>query len=98
MFLTPYKEIAARLLANGDRGWQDPNMFETPDDGSDDPGMLKQDGEIFDTARRINCIHFKNIVVEDFLKGLLGIPLVGGKTNLDLTPVRVLESCFLQSS
>lgn len=67
-------------------------MFDAPDDGSDDPRMLKQDDEIFDTARRINCIHFKNIVVEDFLKGLLGIPHVGGKTNLDLVPVCVLET------
>lgn len=46
-----------------------------------------QDKKIFENARLINCAQFRNIVMEDFLKGLLGIPLVGPSANFDVLAV-----------
>jgi len=46
--------------------------------------LTTQDDKIFQTARSINCAQFKNIVMEDFLKGLMGLRNVGPSPNIDL--------------
>ncbi|TFK59933.1 hypothetical protein BDN72DRAFT_905407 [Pluteus cervinus] len=46
----------------------------------------KQDSEewIFSTACIINCLQFQNVIIEDVLHGLTGLPLVGPWTKLDI--------------
>ncbi|EPQ54046.1 heme peroxidase [Gloeophyllum trabeum ATCC 11539] len=89
MFLTPaaqallivwnrnHNSIANRLLLEGG--------FPLPTEDSFSQQKLKeQDDKIFRTARLINCAMFKKVIVEDVLKGLLGLPSVGSTLNLDL--------------
>ena len=45
---------------------------------------LTQDNEIFDVARSITCIHFMNVIREDFLKGLAGMPIAGPSAQADI--------------
>ena len=67
-------------MVNNEEGiWVDP----------DAPGVLsskveEQDDQIFEKARRINCVHFKNIVAEDFFKCLLGMHSVDKSPNYDV--------------
>ena len=70
-YLTPWlsiisQYIAQMLLSINERGaYQDPPP-------SDILMREKQDEEIFQTARLINCGHFKSIVVSDFLSAIAG--------------------------
>ena len=47
-----------------------------------------QDENIFHIARSITCIHFMNVVREDFLKGLAGMPIVGPSAQVDFLYVK----------
>ena len=53
---------------------------------------LTQDNEIFDVARSITCIHFVNVVREDFLKGLVGMPIAGPSAQVDILYVKSIFS------
>ena len=67
--------MAKQLLSfNEDDEWKDPAPEES----------LTQDNEIFRKARSITCIHFVNVVREDFLKGLVGMPMVGPSAQVDI--------------
>ncbi|KAF8890657.1 heme peroxidase [Infundibulicybe gibba] len=74
-----HNSIARRLLINNEsKKW-------SPLDSLTSRGsQMLQDDEIYEIARSINCAHFRNIVMEDFVKGLLGLPLVGDSPHLDL--------------
>lgn len=77
------KYYASRLLENNEGNrWVDPS-------NSSPSEVLEQDDAIFNTARLINTIKFRSVVVEDFLKGLLGLPNVGNGLGLDLFSVRI---------
>ena len=79
------KHIAERLLLNNeDNRWVDSSDYPSSENGELDDNVQKQDDEIFAIARLINCVQFKNVVAEDFLKILMGLPHVGGSTNLDI--------------
>ncbi|KAF8630028.1 hypothetical protein AX15_003143 [Amanita polypyramis BW_CC] len=93
--------VAKQLLLYNECGkWQDPSKLETYE-------CLTQDDEIFNIARPITCIHFINVIKEDFLKGLLGLPFVeqsdilnvlrtiDGRTNDKEGYPSVVESFFL---
>ncbi|KDQ11187.1 hypothetical protein BOTBODRAFT_35487 [Botryobasidium botryosum FD-172 SS1] len=68
LFNRNHNYIARRLLEENEHGkWLDPAKL----DGDQD--LREQDDEIFELARRINCGLFRNIVVNDFLKSLMGM-------------------------
>ncbi|KAG6864426.1 hypothetical protein C0991_009578 [Blastosporella zonata] len=71
------------LLTNEGKKWVDPLEHDSPD-GNISSGLLAQDNEIFRIAKDINCVQFKNVVVEDFLKVLAGVHHVGPGPSLDV--------------
>ncbi|KIM75809.1 hypothetical protein PILCRDRAFT_665455 [Piloderma croceum F 1598] len=77
--------IAHRLLENNEqKRWRDPSTLPSPIGDEPHPESTIQDDEIFKMARLINRQAFRNVVVEDFLKGLLGLANVGSSAGLDL--------------
>jgi len=79
------KFIARHLLLNNEgKGWVNPLDYPFSPDGILTARLQTQDNEIFATARLINCVQFKNVVAEDFLKVLMGLPNVGKSANLDI--------------
>jgi len=88
------KHIARRLLQNNEQErWRDPLTYSSsiPDPSLSE--LAQQDDEIFKMARLINCGTFKNVIVEDFLKGLLGLANVGYNAGLDLFKVTYIPLC-----
>ncbi|KAF8064897.1 hypothetical protein FPV67DRAFT_1500614 [Lyophyllum atratum] len=76
--------IARRLLLNNEQEkWVEPAEQRSAEDTLS-PRLRSQDDEIFKIARAINCIQFKNVFVEDFLKVILGLPSAGPGPNLDV--------------
>jgi hypothetical protein len=69
-------------LNNEGKKWVDPSGYPTSPGGILPTGLQTQDDEIFTIARLINCVQFKNLVAEDFLKILIGLPNVGKSANL----------------
>jgi hypothetical protein len=64
--------IAEELLKKNERGnWSDPPP-------QDPVAFAKQDNEIFQTARLINCQHFVNVVITDYVGGVMGMAARGG--------------------
>jgi hypothetical protein len=87
------KFIARHLLLNNEgKRWVDPSEYPSSPDGVLTARFQTQDNEIFAFARLINCVQFKNIVSEDFLKLLIGLPSVGKSANLDILMVIPLLS------
>ncbi|TFK40587.1 heme peroxidase [Crucibulum laeve] len=77
--------IARRLLEANEKEFTPLEAFAKSSDGTSDlSSMEQQDDKIFKIARSINCFHFKNAVIEDFCKGLLGLPSTGPGPKLDL--------------
>ncbi|KAF8325513.1 hypothetical protein F5887DRAFT_1085399 [Amanita rubescens] len=69
--------VAKQLLSyNEGNQWKDRDLSSEQ--------FLTQDNEIFDLARSITCIHFMNVVKEDFLKGLIGMPMAGPRAQVDI--------------
>ncbi|KAJ6451412.1 heme peroxidase [Mycena sanguinolenta] len=68
LFNRNHNYIAEMLLKINERGrWSDPPTAN--------PELsAQQDEEIFQTARLVNCGHFRSIVVNDYAVGLLGLP------------------------
>jgi hypothetical protein len=80
-----YKFVAERLRLNNENNkWVNPSDYSSSVDGVLDSRLQLQDDEIFTIARLINCVQFKNVVSEDFLKVLIGLPHVGESANLDI--------------
>ncbi|KAF8724506.1 hypothetical protein AX14_008737 [Amanita brunnescens Koide BX004] len=71
--------VAKQLLSyNEDNQWKDPDNLMLSEQ------CLRQDNEIFDVARSVTCIHFMNVIREDFLKGLAGMPIAGPSAQADI--------------
>ncbi|KAF8727619.1 hypothetical protein AX14_007203 [Amanita brunnescens Koide BX004] len=85
IFSRNHNYIAERLLSiNEQKRWTD-----LPP--TDEILRLKQDEEIFQTARLINCGHFLNVMVSDFLPSFLGLSEDGNWTRsggIDLSQLR----------
>jgi len=72
VFNRNHNYIAEQLLKKNERGhWHDP----PPHDAA---ARAKQDEEIFQTARLINCQHFVNVVITDYVGGVMGMAARGG--------------------
>lgn len=56
----------------------------------DDPGKVKQDDDIFNIVRWINCVQFRNTVAEDVLKGLFGLSSLDSGLRLDVLAVSMV--------
>ncbi|KAF8708899.1 hypothetical protein AX14_013538 [Amanita brunnescens Koide BX004] len=70
--------VAKQLLSFNEKNqWNDPRNLTHA-------RRLTQDNEIFHIARSITCIHFVNVVREDFLKGLVGMPIAGPSAQVDI--------------
>jgi hypothetical protein len=87
------KFIARHLLLNNEgKKWVDPTEYPSSPDGVLTARFQTQDDEIFAIARLINCVQFKNIVSEDLLKLLMGLPSAGKSANLDILTVMLVLS------
>ena len=74
--------MAKQLLSYNEEGqWKDPGNLTARE-------CSKQDNEIFHVARSITCIHFMNVIREDFLKGLVGMPIAGPSAQVDILYVK----------
>ncbi|KAF8627575.1 hypothetical protein AX15_004355 [Amanita polypyramis BW_CC] len=80
LFNRNHNHIARRIFQENEEGsWVDPATLE-----GDEEALENQDRDIFLLARRINCGLFRNIVVNDFLKGLLGLGSHESNPAIDL--------------
>ncbi|KDR69938.1 hypothetical protein GALMADRAFT_144994 [Galerina marginata CBS 339.88] len=80
LFNRNHNYIARRLLLHTET----PADMGVSTDGVISEALSLQDNEIFEKARHINCGHFRNILLEDIFKPLLGLPPVGHSHRLDL--------------
>ncbi|KAF8161961.1 heme peroxidase [Mycena galopus ATCC 62051] len=82
LFNRNHNAIAAELLKHekDNRGWLDPPPVE------DAEKRDAQDEQIFQTARLINCAHFVNIVITDYVGGIVGGTQRGGGWPLNAEP------------
>ncbi|KAF8324641.1 hypothetical protein F5887DRAFT_902682, partial [Amanita rubescens] len=69
-----------QLFSRNEKNWENPATLSLED-------CLAQDDQIFGIARSITCIHFMNVVQEDFVKGLIGMPMAGPSARLDVLHV-----------
>jgi hypothetical protein len=67
--------------------YNEDNQWYAPDNLTPEQCMI-QDDDIFHAARSITCVHFMNVVREDFLKGLIGIPIAGPSAQVDILYVK----------
>ncbi|KAI5116947.1 hypothetical protein M0805_003675 [Coniferiporia weirii] len=83
LFSRNHNYIARKLLDINERGtWVDPDKIP-----SNDPQrmskLMKQEEEIFQTARLINCGWFANVVFSDYFSAILGFVRMGISWSLD---------------
>lgn len=79
--------IARKLLELNERKcWVDPDSIPTSDPAREQK-RAKQDNEIFQTARLINCGWFGSVVFSDYFSAILGLVRLGN--NWSLNPFEV---------
>jgi hypothetical protein len=81
-------------LNNEGKKWVDPFEYPFSPDGILTARLQTQDDEIFTIARLINCVQFKNVVAEDFLKVLMGLSSVEGSANMNILMVIQFQCIF----
>ncbi|KAF8335122.1 heme peroxidase [Amanita rubescens] len=70
--------VAKQLFSHNEHNkWEEPAKLSLGQ-------RSRQDNEIFNIARSITCIHFMNVVQEDFLRGLVGMPVACPSARLDV--------------
>ena len=57
----------------------------------------KQDDEIYNRARLVNCAWFMRIILQDYVGGILGLQRDGKAWRLDPLAVRVVSISFQSS-
>ncbi|KAI0923759.1 hypothetical protein AcV5_009223 [Taiwanofungus camphoratus] len=83
LFNRNHNYIAKMLLQLNERGhFQDPTSIPTSDPQRASK-LLKQDEEIFQTARLINCGWFASVVFSDYLSAILGLVRDGNSWSLN---------------
>ena len=81
------------MLEINERGtWKDPSEY----DGPNDPKLLKQDEDILQIARLVNCGWFGSAVFSDYFGSILGLVRLGSSWSLNPFGVCYFLS-FLQS-
>ncbi|KAG8854899.1 hypothetical protein FRB96_007299 [Tulasnella sp. 330] len=79
LFCRNHNYIAGKLLAINERGaWERDLSGMTPQQRN------KQDEDIFQTARLVNCGTVINVVLSDYLSSILGLVRSGNSFSLDL--------------
>ncbi|KZS86927.1 heme peroxidase [Sistotremastrum niveocremeum HHB9708] len=79
IFNRNHNYIAANLLTINERKRWKPISSFSPND----PALLQQDEEIFQTARLINCGHFMSVVFGDYVAGFLGLTRTGSSWSMN---------------
>ncbi|TFK61377.1 heme peroxidase [Pluteus cervinus] len=75
-----HNHLARKLFELNEQGrWVDPATIS-----EDREALQTQDDEIFKLARRLNQVTFRNMVVNDFLKGLIGIEVYDNVPSINL--------------
>lgn len=64
------------LKINEKKKWNDPATL-------DDAGRAKQDEDLFQTARLVNCGHFMALIFGDYVAGFLGLGRDGSTWNMN---------------
>ncbi|KZT65024.1 linoleate diol synthase [Daedalea quercina L-15889] len=83
LFNRNHNYIAKMLLQLNERGeWVDPDLIPKDDPQRTDK-LLKQEEEIFQTARLINCGWFATVVFSDYFCAILGLVRDGSSWSLD---------------
>ncbi|KZT36643.1 heme peroxidase [Sistotremastrum suecicum HHB10207 ss-3] len=79
IFNRNHNYVAQQLLCINERqAWRQLSSFR-----QDDPALLQQDEEIFQTARLINCGHFMGVVFGDYVAGFLGLTRSGSSWSMN---------------
>ncbi|KAG8959793.1 hypothetical protein FRC00_001226, partial [Tulasnella sp. 408] len=78
LFSRNHNYIATKLLAINEQGRWNRNV-----EGLDKIKKKKQDEEIFQTSRLINCGWFMNTILSDYLSAILGLVREGNSWSLD---------------
>ncbi|KAG8900205.1 hypothetical protein FRC00_013926, partial [Tulasnella sp. 408] len=78
LFSRNHNYIATKLLAINEQGRWNRNV-----EGLDKVAKKKQDEEIFQTSRLINCGWFMNTILSDYLSAILGLVREGNSWSLD---------------
>ncbi|KZP19344.1 heme peroxidase [Athelia psychrophila] len=88
VFNRNHNYIAGELLKNEKeaRNWTDPSLLQW-----DTLKRNKQDDEIFELARLVNCVHFVNIVITDYVGGVMGRTRDGGGWPLNASIFDVIN-------
>ena len=76
--------IANKILKLNERGWyKDPAVLKSSTNPADAAQLGKQDEEIFQTARLVNCMWFAQVVFSDYFATILGLVRDGSSWNLN---------------
>ncbi|KIO30863.1 hypothetical protein M407DRAFT_37431, partial [Tulasnella calospora MUT 4182] len=78
LFSRNHNYIAKKLLAINEQG-----LWNRDVEGLGEEAKKKQDNEIFQTSRLINCGWFMNTILSDYLSAILGLVREGNSWSLD---------------
>ncbi|KZV63573.1 linoleate diol synthase [Peniophora sp. CONT] len=83
LFNRNHNYIAKKLLEINERGtWKDPMEYDTSDDDQKQ-ALLKQDKDILQIARLVNCGWFGSAVFSDYFASILGLVRLGSSWSLN---------------
>ncbi|KAH8108866.1 linoleate diol synthase [Phellopilus nigrolimitatus] len=97
LFNRNHNYIARKLLDINERGeWVDPDTISR-DDPQRNRKLVKQEEEIFQTARLINCGWFAGVVFSDYFSAILGFVRLGLNWSLDpFQEIRKSDHTFVE--
>lgn len=78
IFSRNHNYIAQRLLQLNEKG-----TYSDPPPSGDPAALMNQDDDIFNRARLVNCGHFMNIIISDYIGAILGLTKDGSDWALD---------------
>ncbi|KAG8842829.1 hypothetical protein FRB96_004714 [Tulasnella sp. 330] len=92
MFSRNHNYIATKLLQINERG-----TYRNPPPTDDPAALMNQDDEIFNKARLVNCGHFMNVILTDYIGAILGLPKTGNAWRLNpLDEIRETDHAMLE--
>ncbi|KAG8952208.1 hypothetical protein FRC04_004915 [Tulasnella sp. 424] len=78
MFCRNHNFIARRLLQINER-----RTYTDPPPQNDPAALMTQDDDIFNRARLINCAHFTNVILSDYIGAILNLTKEGNTWSLN---------------